>query len=404
MTVTAIDRLLFYGEHPAEDLRRALSIDAMSPGWKGSFQSLFEAQQRGPVVGNPGLSRASQEPWQGFRPLCVLSNELESPEVRSIRLGAPTGEPLPPFLPGQHVVLRTATQEGETLIRSYSLSGDPADGSYRISIKREPGGTGSSHLQDHLQRDTTIETSAPRGTFTLDESSKDPIVLLSAGVGVTPLLSMLHALSRTDRKVFWIHGARDGSSLTFQEEVALLLRASPDSKRLIALSRPAEGDVHGRDYDVEGRLDMNALDRLEIPARAGYYICGPADFITSFRNGLQEAGVDKRLIRSESFGEPLSPESRAEPISPSAGAHYRVTLTRSNRVLNWSEAAGSLLELAEAESVAVPFACRVGVCHRCENGLLAGGILYEPQPLDPPARGRVLLCCARPTSDLVLDV
>ena len=404
MTVTATDRLLFFGEHSADDLRAALSIGALSQGWKGSFQALLEAQQAGPIVGNPGLSRNEKEPWQGFRSLDVLSNEAESSEVRSIRLGSGGGEPLPAFRPGQHVVLKLTTPEGNTLIRSYSLSGRPDAGSYRISIKREPGGAASGFLQDRLQPGTTVETSAPRGTFTLDETSTAPVVLLSAGIGATPLIAMLHALVHTKRKVFWIHGARDGSHLSFQDEITALLTTLTDSERLIAFSQPAPKDVQGSDYDVHGRLDLTALSPLAIPPSAEYYICGPSGFLSYFRDELIRAEVDQALIYEESFGGAIAGKSGAPAVSTGEEGKFSITATRSNRVLGWSSASGTLLELAEAELIPVPFACRVGVCHQCESGLLAGSITYEPQPLDPPPAGRVLLCCARPTSNLILDL
>ncbi len=404
MTVTATDRLLFFGEHPADDLKAALSISALSQGWKGSFQALLEAQQAGPIVGNPGLSRNEKEPWQGFRSLDVLSNEAESWGVCSIRLGLPEGEALPSFRPGQHVVLKLTTPEGNTLIRSYSLSGQPDGGSYRISIKREPGGAASGFLQDRLQPGTTVETSAPRGTFTLDETSTAPVVLLSAGIGATPLIAMLHALVHTKRKVFWIHGARDGSHLSFRIEVTALLASLTDSERLIAFSRPAPQDVQGTDYDVHGRLDLNTLAGLAIPPTAEYYICGPSGFLSCFRDELMRAGVNQARIHSESFRGAVAGKNEAPAILTGEKADFSITATRSNRVLSWSSDSGSLLELTEAEQIPVPFACRVGVCHRCESGLLAGNVTYEPQPLDPPPEGKVLLCCARPTSNLILDL
>ena len=230
------------------------------------------------------------------------------------------------------------------------------------------------------------------------------MVLLSAGIGVTPLLAMLHALVRTGRKVFWIHGARDGSHLSFRDEVGALLASSADSERLTAFSQPAQTDVRGRDYDVRGRLDLNALASLAIPPTAEYYLCGPSDFSQYFRDELIRAKVDRAFIHSESFGGSAAAKSEAPAITNEATAEFSITATRSNRVLGWSTGSGSLLELAEAEQIAVPYACRVGVCHRCESGLLAGNFVYEPQPLDPPPEGRVLLCCARPTSNMILEL
>ncbi len=406
MTVTSIDKLLYLEDHPAGDLRRALSIDALSEGWKGSFRQLLEAQKNGPMTGNLGLSPpVGKEPWQGFRPLVVLSNKAEAQSVRSIQFGLPDGcAPLPPFQPGQHIVLKIATAERDPLVRSYSLSGDPADSTYRISIKREPGGTGSAFLQDYLQAGTAIDVSAPRGGFTLNQKSTAPVVLLSAGIGVTPVLSMLHMLAKTQRRVYWIHGARDGSHLSFRDEVHSLLAALPSSKQLVVFSHPSEKDILEVDYDLPGRLDMGALARLDLPQDAEYYLCGPAQFLEYFREGLDTTGVGQDCIHIESFGGVTSQHSPAAARTSSGEAVFKIAFTRSNRVLEWAETNGSLLELAEAEQVPVLWSCRVGVCHRCENSLLSGNVAYEPQPLDPPSAGRVLLCCAYPTSDLVVDL
>ena len=383
MSVASIDKLLYLGEHPAEDLKSALSIGALSEGWKGSFRQLLQAHERGSVVGNPGLTgKAESESWQGFRPLTVVSQAVEALEVRSICLETEDGSRLPPFRPGQYVVLKTNTPDGRPLLRSYSLSGDPEGGHYRISIKRESGGLASSLLQERLLPGIAIEVSAPRGTFVLNEASTAPVVLLSAGIGITPVLSMLYALSKTTRQVYWIHGARDGSHLAFRTEVNSLLAALPHAKRLIAHSQPCSGDILGETYDLHGRLNMEAVADLRIDSDAEYYLCGPSQFLTDFTTGLQHSGVVQHRIHLETFGQPAPP--RTEPVSTGNDAAFNVALTRSGRVVSWTEGCGSLLELAEAEQVPVLWSCRVGVCHRCESGLLEGKIAYTPEPLDPP--------------------
>jgi ferredoxin-NADP reductase/MOSC domain-containing protein YiiM len=405
MSVASIDQLLYLGQHPADELERALSIDALSEGWKGSFRELLNAQRSGQLVGNPGLSRdINKEPWQGFRRLVVLSNDSESSDVRSIRLAAPNSELLSPFAPGQHIVLKAPGPDHESLIRTYSLSGSPQAGSYRISIKREAGGAGSGYLQDLLRPGTEIEASAPRGSFTLNTESSDPIVLLSAGIGVTPLLSMLHGLANSQRQVYWIHGARDGEHLGFRSEIRALLSSLPNSKRLVAFSQPSELDVFGRDYDLRGRLDLHALSSLNLPKSTEYYLCGPTQFLRMFQDGLSGLGISAARIHIELFGVsvPAKPVAAHGTVNGELG--YTIALTRSNRSLNWTDRSGSILELMEAEQIPVRWSCRVGVCHTCELGLLDGDVAYAPTPLDPPVAGRVLICCARPTSNLALDV
>jgi len=405
MSVASIDQLLYLGRHPADELERALSIDALSEGWKGSFRELLSAQRSGQLVGNPGLSQdINKEPWQGFKRLVVLSNDRESSDVRSITLAAPTGEPLPPFAPGQHIVLKTLGPNHEPLIRTYSLSGSPQGGSYRISIKREAGGAGSGYLQDLLQPDAEIDATAPRGSFKLDTESNDPIVLLSAGIGVTPLLSMLHGLANSQRQVYWIHGARDGDHLGFQSEFRALLSSLPNSKRLIAFSQPSERDVLGRDYDLSGRLDAHALRSLNLPKSADYYLCGPTQFLRMFQDWLSGSGISPGRIHVEFFGVSVPAKSATTHRQTNGEAVYTIALTRSNRILNWMNTSGNILELMEAEQIPVRWSCRVGICHTCELGLLDGNVAYEPKPLNPPAAGHILICCARPTSNLALDL
>jgi ferredoxin-NADP reductase/MOSC domain-containing protein YiiM len=405
MSVTSVDQLLYLGKHPTDELQRALSIDALSEGWKGSFRELLNAQHNGPLVGNPGLSQdANKEPWQGFKPLVVLETQSESPDVQSIVLGATNGEALPVFIPGQHIVLKTLGANGQSLIRTYSLSGSPTDKTYRISIKREPGGAGSGFLQNFLRPGTEIEISAPRGTFTLDEATSGPVVLMSAGIGVTPVLSMLHALGKSDRQVYWIHAERDGDHLCFRNEIQNLMLTIAGSKRLIAFSQPTEKDVLGRNYDQRGRLDIGAIQKLGFPKTADFYLCGPLAFLDAFKEGLGNWGVFESRIHIEFFGAATPSKIAAAPTPPGIKGRFQITLTRSNRVLNWADSSGSLLELMEAGQVPVRWSCRVGVCHTCELSLLDGNVEYSPAPLDPPAEGRVLTCCARPTSDLALDV
>lgn len=404
MSVTSVDQLLYLGAHPVDQLERAIAINALSDGWKRSFRNLLDAQRKGDLNGNPGLSQEADRPsWQGFRSLTVLANRVEAEDIRSVVLGPADGSALADFHPGQHLVLRSSGPEGKPLIRTYSLSSAPDGRSYRVTIKREQGCSGSAYFQDALQPGTTVEVSAPRGTFTLPSSSTRPLVFLSAGIGITPLLSMLHSLAKSDRLVFWIHSARNGRTLCFKNEVHSLLETLPRAKSLLAFTQPLSEDRFGTDFDLNGRLNMESLASLDIPPDAEYYLCGPSSFISVFTGGLMNSGVSQENIHFELFNGQTPSVSRPTPAKAGEATH-QIVLTRSGRSLVWSESSGSILELVESEKIPVSWSCRVGVCHACETGLLDGQVLYAPLPLDPPGSGRVLLCCARPTSDITLDL
>ena len=228
ISVAEIDALLYSADHPIEALRRATRIPALSPGWQRSMKALLDAAEHGGVAGNAGISPAPAAPlaWRGFRPLQVAAVHQESQEVRSFELAAPDGSPLPASLPGQYIIVKVRPAADQPPIaRNYSLCGPPDAATYRIGVKNEGGGA-SAFLHTHVQVGDTLEISAPRGTFTLAAGST-PIVLLSAGVGVTPVLAMLHAAASSDgvspREVWWIHSARNTAYHSFAGEARTLV-------------------------------------------------------------------------------------------------------------------------------------------------------------------------------------
>ncbi|MEO8130012.1 MAG: MOSC domain-containing protein, partial [Bryobacteraceae bacterium] len=197
VTVAAIDALLYLPGHSREQLERSLRIPALSPGWKGSFEALL--QQDEGQGGNPGLSGTAVPPpaWQGFRPLRITKVDRESSSVISLSFENADGSPLPAALPGQFLVLRLHVRsDGPALLRNYSLSGMLGAAAYRVSVKHELNGAGSSFLHSHARAGDVLEVSAPRGTFTLRPGER-PVVLLSAGIGATPVLAMLYSLAAT---------------------------------------------------------------------------------------------------------------------------------------------------------------------------------------------------------------
>jgi len=416
MTVAEVNALLYLPGHRREDLQRALRVPALSPGWQGSFRALLDQpSDTGPGAGNAGLSAGTgpAPAWTGFRTLRVSRIDQESLTVFSLVLTSVDGRPLATPLPGQFVVLRLHTDPGAApLLRSYSLSSAPEADHYRISIKREEHGAASSYLRDHIRVGDCLEVSAPRGAFTL-RSGERPAVLLSAGVGVTPVLAMLHTLAatRSTREVWWLYGARNRTEHPFVRECDELLRQLPRGHRYIVYSQPSASESPGNDFDAHGHLDLGVLTHLGVAREADFYLCGPSAFLEDLTRGLLSWGVPRSGIHSEIFGAGTSStpgieEHRPPPHAPEGarGEGPRVSFGRSGLSVDWGSRFQSLLELAEACDVPVHWSCRTGVCHSCEVGLIGGSVTYDPDPLDPPASGNLLICCSRPSGDVVIDL
>ena len=417
ITVAEIDSLLYLPNHDLQRIKIALSIPALSAGWKGSLEELAKAGERGVQGGNAGLTPSISPPpaWNGFRSLSVKVVHRESSEVTSIVLESPDGLALPPALPGQYLVLRLHPDGGSrSVVRSYSISGASDSGTYRISVKREAG-PGSRYVADATKVGDIFETSAPRGNFVL-RSGMRPVVLLSAGIGVTPVLSMLHALAaegaKPPRDVWWVHATRNADLHIFANEVRQLMSTIPGSHSVVVYSQPRPTDRLGQDFDMPGHLDLVSLQKLGIPAGADFYLCGPTGFLSDMNRCLSSLGFSQDAIHQEVFGPGNSVEPGVEkaeakpPHAPlaSRGDGPTVSFTRSGLAVPWSKEFNSLLELAEACDVPVKWSCRTGVCHMCECGLLSGTLRYSPEPLDRPATGNALVCCSIPESQVDLDL
>lgn len=417
MTITEIDAMLYLNEYSRDQLERALRISALSPGWRTSFETLLDQVVSGETTGgNPGLAPASGPPpaWQGFRPLRVAHIEQESNSVRSLTLVPADGQPLVAALPGQFVVLRLWPKPDKpALLRNYSLSSAPGADSFRVSVKQEVNGMASTYVHTQVRPGDVLEVSAPRGTFFFRQGLR-PVVLLSAGVGATPVLAMLHALAAeaSPREVWWLFGARNRQEHPFAQEVHDLLQQLPNSHRSILYSRPAPGDRPGLDFDAVGRFSVTVLKEIGVPHESDFYLCGPPAFLHDLTNGLTEWNVPAGRVHTEVFGPAASstpglidvPHRAPHPPAGSPGTGPLVSFARSNLIVPWDPRFQSLLELAEACDVPVRWSCRTGVCHSCESGLIAGNIRYQPEPLDPPADGTLLICCSQPCNEVILDL
>jgi ferredoxin-NADP reductase/MOSC domain-containing protein YiiM/ferredoxin len=412
MTVVEVDALLYLPGHPRQQLLRALRIPALSEGWQGSFRDLLGDTARS---GNAGLAATSPPPaWPGFRRLSVTAIEPECDSVTSIRLEDPDGEELPAPEPGQYLTLRIQPDEGKrSVLRNYSMSGSPGAGYYRITVKREHDGVASGYLHTRLRVGDQLEIGAPRGTFILDRTQA-PVLLISAGIGATPVLAMLHALAdeRSQREIWWLHGARSSRDHSFAAEAKALLASLPNVRVHVYYSRPGPTDVEGRDYQSAGRLSAPLLAELAPPRCAEAYLCGPTAFMEEISAALAAIGLNASCIHTEPFGPApgLTPgiaPTRARPPHPPAGEPETgptIEFARSDLAVHWTDDFASLLELAEACDVPVRWSCRTGVCHTCETTLIEGALDYSPDPVEPPAEGNALICCSQPDGDAVLDL
>ena len=415
MTVVDIDGLLYLPGHSRAQLERALRIPALSQGWRSSFQAMLKQESGGEAAaGNPGLANEEQAPaWPGFRQMRVTRIRKESDSVTSFVLVASDGQPLLAFQPGQFVVLRLRVDPDKPpVLRSYSLSDLPGADHFRISVKREWNGAGSSFLCDRIREGDVLEVSAPRGSFTL-RSGENPAVLVSAGVGATPVMSMLHALvaERSQREIWWIYGARNGAEHPFAEESRLLLKQLSRGRSYIVYSRPALTDQPEVNFDTSGHIDVALLEKIGVSQNSDFYLCGPSSFLQNMRDNLRGWGVHAENVHTEVFGalDGITPGiARMDhvphvPPGPT-GSGPAVSFARSGITTAWDPKYQSLLELAEACDVPVKWSCRTGVCHTCMTGLIGGSVTYNPEPLEKPAPGNVLVCCSQPDLNIILDL
>jgi ferredoxin-NADP reductase len=281
-------------------------------------------------------------------------------------------------------------------------------------VKIEPNGAAGNYLREHLRAGDDLDVSSPRGSFILQPGAR-PIVLLSAGIGATPVLAMLHALAaaHSTRQVMWLHTARDGQHHPFAGEVRGLMRALTNGRSYVCYTRPDSIDKTGEDFNATGRFSQAVFDELGLPRDADVYLCGPARFMADMKEALSALGVAPERIHIEIFngGESMTPgvvgaATRApHPPSNETSTGPLVSFARSGITAHWDASRYvSILEMAEACDVPVRWACRTGVCHNCESGLVSGAVVYDPEPLDKPADGNLLVCCSQPASDVVIDL
>jgi ferredoxin-NADP reductase len=416
LTVADIDALLYLPGHDPAKLRLATDIPALSPGWQQSFRDLLEtAGAAGPATAPPAGTEptASTEPaWPGFRPLRVTRVVPENPMVSSVYLAAADRTPLPTAQAGQYLTVRITGAAQPAPVRNYSLSSAPGADPYRISVKREPHGLVSGYLNSRVRPGAILDAAAPRGDFVLGAGT-GPVLLISAGIGVTPVLSMLHQLAdqQSTRDIWWLHGARSPQEHPFAAEAHTLLASLPRAQEHVYYSAATLPERLGA-HATAGHLTKDSVAALDLPATGTAYVCGPQSFMADMQQALTAAGIDPARIRTELFGAlpsinpGLADQALRPPHQPAGppGTGPLVTFARSGISAPFATGQHSVLELADACDVPSRWSCRTGVCHTCVTALLSGRISYSPDPLELPADGQVLICCARPRTDIVLDM
>lgn len=417
LSVADADALLYLPDRDPVQLRKALNIPALSPGWQQSFRDLAAAQKPAQEPGWPGERAGTQQPgaepgWPGFTTMRVARIVPETSAVSSIYLSTTDHTPLPEARPGQYLSLRLAVGEAAPTVRSYSLSAVPTAGTYRISVKHEPHGQVSSYLHGTLRPGDRVDIASPRGTFVLEEGSR-PVVLASAGIGATPVLAMLHRLAaaRDPRPVWWIHTAHDRAHHAFADETHTLLAQLPHAHEHICYTAGAAPHP-GEPHVTQGRPTAPSLAAMGIPSDADAYLCGPPAFMDNLGSYLREYGLRPERIHTEQFSAlpainpGVTPTAAIRPHQPPGppGSGPLITFARSGITTPWSPAHASLLDLAEACDIPTRWSCRTGVCHTCVTHLVTGDITYTTPPLELPEAGTILVCCSTPATEVVLDL
>jgi hypothetical protein len=349
-----------------------------------------------------------------FTEVQVIRKVVESQTICSFYLQPLTGGSLSTYQPGQYIIVRLQIPGQATpVLRSYTLSAAPGQPYYRITVKREQReGLASTFLHDRVQPGDTVWISEPQGKFVLPADFRRPVVLLSAGVGITPMMSMLEAIAQetNPRQVWFFHGSRNSEVQPMSQEIRTLAREHSHIKVFIHHSQPTDREIIGEDYDTMGRIDLDFLKRHLPNKEADFYLCGPSSFVKILSDGLKSWCVMDSQLAYEYFSPVQSmaiSDQETEGISVEVSTNTstnRVSLIRSEQSFVWSETYGSILDLLESQGIFPPSSCRQGTCLSCSTSLLSGSVHYAPEPFAEPFDGDILLCCAQPQTDIELDL
>ena len=356
--------------------------------------------------------------WSGVRKFEVVDKINEIPDCHSIYLKPHDGRPLPPFEPGQFLTFKfNVPDQSSDIIRCYSLSDAPGRDYYRITVKKVPPprgkpeippGISSTFVNELLNKGDIIDVRAPNGGFYLKREQTRPVVLIGGGVGITPVLSMLNDIieHEPDREVWFFLGVPNKAGHLMKDHLDQVAENNPNVRMKVCYSAPEEGDVLGVDYQLKARVSV-ALFKEVLPSNNfEYYFCGPPPMMKSLDADLREWGVPDRDIHSEAFG----PASVKKPTPPPAAvdgttsaAAIAVTFARSGKTVDWTPAAGTLLDLAEANGVDMASGCRAGSCGTCLTAIIEGEVGYSDPPDAAVENGSCLTCVGSPKGPLKID-
>ncbi len=414
----------------------AAILQTAAPKSESSYRYILYASLGGVVAGSLGGLFAGgvknisdkksdvtrdRQIWKDWRRFIVRRKVKESDSITSFYLEPEDKESIPNFIPGQFLTIQLdIPEQNKPVIRTYSLSDYPESTTYyRLSIKREPAppetdapyGVASNFMHDHIEEGSVILAKPPAGKFVLDVKNARPAVLISNGVGITPMISMAKAvaLSNPHRHVWFLHGARDGSLHSFRDEVNAI--AHPNLHIIYCYSRPTASDKGN--YHRKGYVDVALIKEVVAPEMqrhcdstdAEYFLCGSPSFMDSLMSELKEWGVPDRQVLFESFIKPKKFEVAQVAPQDQNFISMEIHFSKSGKTLNWTPNDGTILEFAEANNIFPDHSCRVGVCGTCMCKISEGEIEYEDSPSASIDNGSVLICISKPkTAKVVLDI
>ena len=388
--------------------------------------------------------RLDDHGWQGKRKFRIAYRQVESADdqVVSFHLAPMDGRALPTYEPGQFLPIELiGNVSAKSVRRSYSLSETPAESYgaqqqfYRITIKRQlppltasndtPAGLVSNFFHDRMQVGSVIDVRAPAGSFVLDKSSHRPVVFIAGGVGITPILSMLNFIiaRQPEREAWLFFGVKNRSDHIFRDHLVKVRQQCPNVQIRVYYSQPTDACRAGMDYDFDGRVSVARMAEQLHGSDYQFYLCGPSKMMRDLRADLNTWGVPAGDVAFEAFGSasiqaPATPPPAAKTSSlmqrlssqrtgsrPALAAPpVTVEFTRSGNRVTWDAAAANLLEFAEANGINAPYGCRAGGCGSCAVAVREGHVDYTQQPIVMPPDGTCLMCIAKPSSNLVIDL
>ncbi len=369
---------------------------------------------------NRKAQEAPESAWNGYRKFTVSRKVEECEDTYSFYLTPHNGRPLPPFKPGQYLTFELHPPNADKpLVRCYSLSdGALCDDHYRVTIKRalppanEPGippGIVSSYFSDQVKEGDILNVKSPSGRFFLDVEVDRPVVLISGGIGITPMLAIARQLThaKDNREIYFFFGCRNRVDHMFRDEVIELQKANPNMRLHICYSRPLDKDVQGEAYHHEGRVTIDLMKRILPSSNYEYYLCGPGPFMDTLVHGLYDWGVPKKDVKFEAFGPATVKSGPKEPTPQSETDHQAVIpieFARSGKTVPWDSGMENLLEFAEKNGITtIEGGCRAGGCGSCLVAILQGEVEYILEPGAAPEEGSCLSCICRPKGKLVID-